>query len=243
MKSLKQIIASIVLIMIASMNASYAALDTVSCESDPVFAANSCNQCFDGWTAAEGDNKGFLTDIWENNSDGAQIVYKEEQTMPKMIPLGGATWTEVKASDSVDFWSYTKEFESLYSENDEGYILEAGQSVTWLESTLWSAYQLSSNTANVWSNIGIIAYDIGVHNILAGGEPAIETDTYRECVLIKSWAPAAEPAEPGSPAPVEPGSPAPAEPTVLPETGPEHILLALAALLLGFGFFYFRKKA
>ena len=186
MKNIKHQVASVLVLMIATTSSSYAAVDTVSCDSDPVFAANSCNQCFNGGSAAEGDNKGFLTDIWENNSDSDQVVYKEEQVMPKMISLGGASWTEIKASDSVDFWQYTPEFEALYSDSDEGYVLGAGKSVTWIESTLGSAYQLSSNSAAAGENIGIIAYDIGVHNILAGGEPAIETDTYRECVLIKS---------------------------------------------------------
>ena len=243
MKNIKQTLASVLVLMIASTNISFAAVDTVSCDSDPVFSENSCNQCFNGGTAAEGDNKGFLTDIWKNNSDASQVVYKEEQVMPKMIPLSGASWTEIKASDSVDFWQYTPEFEALYSDSDEGYVLEAGKSVTWIESTLGSAYQLTSSSATAGQNVGIIAYDIGVHNILAGGEPAIETDTYRECVLIKSWVstPAVTPSEPWVSAPSTPA--APGEPTTLPETGPEHIFLALAALLLGFGFFYFQRKA
>ena len=73
--------------------------------------------------------------------------------------------------------------------------------------------------------------------MLSGGDIAIETDTHRECVLIKSGA-----ASPDAPVvdntPGTPGS----TPTTLPQTGPEHIFLALAALLLGFGFFYFRRK-
>ncbi|MDA9129309.1 hypothetical protein N9J72_02425 [Candidatus Gracilibacteria bacterium] len=242
MKNAKQIFASVLVVMIASTNVSFAALDTVSCESDPAFAANSCNQCFDGGTAAEGDNKGFLTDIWENNSDASQVVYKEEQVMPKMIPLNGSSWTDIKASDSVDFWQYTPEFEALYSDSEEGYVLDAGESVTWIESTLGSAYQLSSSSATAGQNVGLLTYDIGVHNILAGGEPAIETDMYRECVLIKSGVSAptqVTPTDATTPTP----APGPGQPTVLPETGPEYIFLALAALLLGFGFFYMNKKA
>jgi len=132
----------------------------VSCDSNSAFGSNSCDQCFDGGTAAAGDNRGLLTDIWENNSDGSQILYKEEQDMPQILSLGGASWTEVKASDGVDFWQYSPEMEALYSDEESGYVLEAGESVKWLESTLGSAYQLTSNTADQGTPIGIIAYDI-----------------------------------------------------------------------------------
>ena len=248
MKNLQQILAWVVLIMISTTNASYAAVETVSCSSDPSYAANSCDQCFSGGTAAEWEVKGFLTDIWKNNSDGAQVAFKEEQVMPKIISLNGASWTDITAGDGVDFWQYTPEFEALYSESDEGYVLDAGESVTWIESTLGSGYQLSSSSASEGQNVGMIVYDIGVHNILAWGDPAIETDTHRECVLIKAGAATPTPAEPGTPTqPSEPGQPTPqptaGEPTVLPETGPEHVFLALAALLLWFGFFYFKRKA
>lgn len=48
MKNFKHIVASTLIVLVATTNASYAAVDTVSCETDPAFAANSCNQCFDG---------------------------------------------------------------------------------------------------------------------------------------------------------------------------------------------------
>jgi hypothetical protein len=63
-----------------------------------------------------GENKGLLTDVWENNSENSQLLYKEEQEMPNMISLGGASWSEVKASELVEFWQYTPEFDALYDE-------------------------------------------------------------------------------------------------------------------------------
>jgi len=36
---------------------SYAAVTTVACDSNAAFAANSCDQCFSGGEAVEGDNK------------------------------------------------------------------------------------------------------------------------------------------------------------------------------------------
>ena len=60
--------------------------------------------------------------------------------------------------------------------------------------------------------------------------PEMDPTVHRECVLIKSGAPGAAPA------------PTPEEPIELPQTGPEHILLALIALLLGTGLFFMTRK-
>ncbi len=207
----------------------YAAYESVSCDSNADFTANSCNECFAWGTAAVWDNKGLLTDVWKNNSENAQVLFKEEQEMPSMIALGSSSWKEIKASDSVDFWQYTSDLDALYNEDHLGYTLEAGNSVTWIESTLGSAYNLESSSVAKWDNVGMIVYDIATHNIDATGTPALDKQTHRECVLYTSWDEADTPVVPENPE--------------LPQTGPEHIFLALAALLLGFGVLRFRKKA
>jgi len=69
-----------------------------------------------------------------------------------------------------------------------------------------------------------------VRNIL-NDLPEIDATVHRECVLIKSGAPGATPT-----------TPTPETPTTLPETGAEHILLALIALLLGAGLFFMTRK-
>lgn len=212
-----------------SFASSYAAVDTVSCESNSAYSENACDQCFSWGAASIGDNKGLLSDVWENNSEWAQLLYKEEQDMPNMIALNGASWVEVKVSDGVDFWQYTPELDALYDEDNLGYRLDAGESVTWIESTLGSAYQLSSNPAMQGENIGMLIYDIAVHALSDGGTIDTNTDMHRECVLYTS----------GEWVEVPPTVP---ETPELPKTGPEHILLALVALLLGFGFLKFRKK-
>jgi len=208
----------------------YAAVDTVSCDSHSSYAANSCDQCFTGWSVSVGQNKGLLTDVWENTSGGSQVLFKEEQEMPQMISLGWASWTEVKASDNVDFWNYTPALDALYDEDSLWYKLDDGQTVTWIESSLWSAYQLSSNPVASGDAIGILAYDVAVHNIESDGNLTVEPIEHRECVLYTSDSDAA-------PAPTTPS-----QPEKLPETGAEHILLAFVALLLGFGFLKFRTR-
>ena len=203
----------------------------VDVSSDPVFSENNCDQAFLRTPhAVVGDNIANMTDVWENTWNVPQILYKEEQSMPRIISLWWANWREVKVSDNVDFWTFHSSLETIYSEEEQGYILEAGDSITWLESTLGSAYQLSSNTAAEWTNIWLIVYDTTIRNVVAW-LPEMDPTTHRECVLIKSWAPGEAPA------------PTPEEPTTLPETGAEHILLALIALLLGTGLFFMTRKA
>lgn len=227
MKIATKILSSAALIAYLTTS-SYAAVTTVSCDSDAAFAANSCSQCFDGGTAVEGDNKGLLTDEWINATSASQVLFKEEQDMPSMIALGGAKWTEIKASDSVDFWQYTSELDALYDEDNLGHVLAAGEKVTWIESTLGSAYSLTSNPASEGQNVGLIAYDLTVHALSDEGNISLDGESHRECVLIKSGTPGQPPVIPETPE--------------LPQTGPEHILLAFVALLLGFGFLKFRKK-
>jgi len=61
-------------------------------------------------------------------------MYKEEQTMPVMNALNGASFTKKPNDDS--FWEYTSEFENLKDTEFDGYVLPAGQSVSWLKSSL-----------------------------------------------------------------------------------------------------------
>jgi len=219
---------SIALILAYVTTSSYAAVETVTCDSSATYAANSCDQCFTGWAVSVWDNKGLLSDVWENDGTTDQILFKEEQDMPQIISLGGSSWSEVTASDSIDFWQYTNELEALYDEDNLGYKLESGQSVKWLESSLGSAYQLvSTNVANGWET-GLLVYDIAIH-ALDDGDLSLETETHRECVLYTSGDTPDTPVVPVTPE--------------LPQTGPEHIVLALVALLLGFGFLKFRNRA
>lgn len=227
MKNLKKIFSAMILAMYLSTS-TYGAYEEVSCDSDPAYWAQSCSQCFTGGEVAQWDNKGLLTDIWENFTESDHVLFKEEQEMPRIVSLGGASWAEVKASDSVDFWMYTSDLDALYEEDALGSVLPSGETVTWIESTVWSAYQLESNPAPQGENVGMILYDIVTHEMDDNGIPATDSDTHRECVLFTSGAPGVTPVIPVTPS--------------LPETGAEHLLLALVALMLGFGFLKFRNK-
>ena len=210
---------------------SYAAeYETVECSTDTVFSENSCNQCFDWGNKLQGDNLGLLSDVWMNVTEVSKVFWKEEQVDPEMVNLDSSnvTWTQTPSAEG--FWEYTDEFNELYDDIYEGYVLTAGQSVTWLKSSLSSVYTLKQNTANEGANIGLLVYPISTHNILADGEITSDNDEHRECVLFKSGEAATEVV-------VE-------EPKKLPETGPaEFMLLAILAMFLGFGLLKFRTKS
>jgi len=54
-------------------------------------------------------------------------------------------WLQSPAADN--FWTYTDEFNALYSDSEEGYVLPVGKSVVWIKSALSSVYTLDKNTS------------------------------------------------------------------------------------------------
>jgi hypothetical protein len=74
-------------------------------------------------------------------------MYKEQQEMPEMVNLNTSKVEWSQTPDSKDFWEYTPEFEALFSTEQDGYVLKAGQSVTWLKSKLSYAFKLDRNDA------------------------------------------------------------------------------------------------
>ena len=220
----KKILASLILIGLSTSASVFAVFEEIECSNDAVFAANSCSQCFTWWSQEQGANIGILSDIWLNTGNTDQLVYKEEQELPSMISLGGASWSQTPWADN--FWEYTWEFNELYSEIEDGYVLSAGEQVSWIKSKLGYAYKLDNNPAANGENIGLLVYNLTTHSLDNGNIDEDGVD-HRECVVFTSQAGEAPVVE---------------EPKRLPETGAEHVLLLMIALLLGFGFFKFRKQ-
>ena len=228
----RKLIATLALFAVAMTSTTFGAYEELECSSDAVFAANSCSQCFDGWAQAQWANIGLLSDLWLNTGNTDQLVYKEEQEFPGNIQgLNGASWSQVPSSDT--FWEFTSEFNDLYSEDVEWYILAAGEQVNWVKSKLGYAYKLDANPAADGENVGLLVYNLRTH-ALDNGNIDEEGIDHKECVLFTSQA---------GETPVDPQPPVIEEPPRLPETGAEHVLLLMIALLLGFGFFKFRKQA
>jgi hypothetical protein len=62
-----------------------------------------------------------------------------------------SAWSQTPSKEN--FWTYTDEFNALYSDVEEGYVLPSGSSVTWIKSALSSAFSLDKNTASKDANI------------------------------------------------------------------------------------------
>jgi len=216
--------------LLAVITPSFAAYEEVECSTDEVFNQYSCNQCFKWGSKVEWDNLWLLNDIWMNVTDVSKILYKEEQIDPEMINLNTDNVNWIQSPSSTDFWTYTDEFNALYSDLEEGYVLPSGKSITWIKSKLSSVYTLEKNTAAKDSNIGLLVYPISTHNILADGEITIDNTEHNECVLFTSGEAAEEIV--------------PQEPKKLPQTGPaEYILLLILSMILGFRILKFKAKA
>ena len=73
--------------------------------------------------------------------------------MPELYTLDStrAEWSQVPSAN--DFWEYTSDLEALYSSDFDGYVLDPGQSVTWIKSKLDSAYKLDRNEVATGGNI------------------------------------------------------------------------------------------
>jgi len=233
----KQILASAVLFAV-SMTSASAAYPEIECSTDAVFSVNSCDQCFDWSQKAVGDTIGFIKDDWTNTGNVARIFYKEEQTNPEMLSLGGSVWGQTPDSDN--FWVTPEEFEALYSENDQWYILEPGQTTTFIEWSIESAYVLESTDLAQWENAGLLVFPLLSHSLSADGEISDNDTVHKECVLFKAWANQVAPTP--SPDPGTPTEPAPENLTQV-ETGAEAYLILLFALILGFVYIKTRKQA
>lgn len=216
----------------------YGAFNEVQCSSDAAFGQYSCGQCFDGGEIAEWSNLAYLDDVWHNDTDLRKIAFKEEQTLPELYPLNGAEFNKEPNSDA--FWQYTSEFEALDNDQFYGYVLPAGKSVSWIQSSDGASYAVNKVPAK-GQNAWIMVYDLMSHNILANDEIATKDAPHRECVLYKS---AQAYVPPVAPAPQPEPTPVPEKMTEVP-TGPETyflVLIAIVATALVWGRQYMLKK-
>jgi len=205
------------------------AFEEIQCSSDAVFSAHSCNQCFKWEAQSQWDTVGYLSDEWVNTSPTDMIVYKEIQEDPRLVNLSPDQTQWFQLPSSQWFWEYTSEFDNIYSEAEDGYVLESGKKVTWIKSKLGYGYQLAENTAPAWENIGMLVFPLTSHALLSDGTISEDSDVHNECVLFTS------------------GSPEPENPVVikrLPETGPaQFIMLAFFAMILSFVLVKARKES
>jgi hypothetical protein len=161
-------------------------LGALSCASEQIFIDNACSICSTVNKMSQWDTFGFISDDWVNDSTSDMILYKEIQEEPIMINLNPDTiqWNHIPSS--VGFWQNTPEFDNLYSEAEDGYILEAGNEVIWIKSKLGYGYQLTKNSEQVNTNIGLLKFNIKSHAIDSFWNINQEQKDENHCMLIKS---------------------------------------------------------
>lgn len=225
---LKKVVASGVLMasLVATPMVSADRNKEISCSTDAIFSEYSCNQCFEGGERWVNGTVGGLSDLWVNTSGVPQALYKEIQTMPRMVALNGAVWDEDKVSDS--FWVFSPELDRYYNSGLWAYILQPGENANWIESTEGSSYVLKTTPSTTGANAWLLVYELESNPILDNGEISTDVWTHKECVLYKSGAQVVTPKN--------------EKPKELPKTGPEQFfLLLLLAMFLAFGVLRFKK--
>ncbi len=207
----------------------------VDCSTASFFAANNCNQCFDGGKVAVGQKITGLYDTWTNKNDTEQIAYKDEQVYPEMVNLGGegVSWKS-NPSDPSLFWKYGSEVvwvDSLTGTGKQEFVLDPGKTITFMEADLGANYSLEKSDKTAGETIGLAKFPLAFRDVSAAGKEG-DLQMHYECVAY-----AAE----SAPAPAPQPKPVPPQATVV-KTGPESFLLLALAALLSLSFVAFRRK-
>ena len=226
-------IASISIVSIAS--AAPGDYKEISCASQAFFAANSCNQCFEGGKVTVGQKITGFQDTWTNGTKNELIAYKDEQVYPDMVSLGGAgtSWVATPNTPSL-YWKYGTDVvwvNSLTGSGKQEFSLEPGKTITFMDSDFGASYALDKNDTKAGGYVGLMKFPVVYHEVGAAGGKEGAKQTHLECVAFSTAA---------APAVVVPPKP---QPPKLPKTGPgEMALLGGLALLLGLGVVSYRRR-
>ncbi len=206
---------------------------SVSCNTNPAFATNSCDQCFDGGSVKQGGTITGLYDNWLNNTSNILVAYKEEQKMPNMVRFGNTTWI-ANPPDETKFWQYSSDIVWVQagSGGKSQYILPAGQSVKFLEADLLAGYRLDKTDKKNGEVVGILRFPLVSHVIDSSANESAANTTY-ECAAftVSASAPTVTPET----------KPTPKEITST-KTGPETLLLIVAAFFIAFGLMFSLRR-
>ncbi len=232
--------ATVSTLLITTLGTSYAAQWTsgVKCSSNPVFAANSCNQCFVETKAVkQGDNIATLKDSWVNNTNTKLLMLKSEQVNPVFKSLAWDKFQIAKKTINWKFWETPDAMKALYDSDLEGYLLEPGKSVDWIKTVLGASYKVEKNDVAKGQNAGLLIYTVLAHAI---NNDSIDENAipHKECVLYKSAGAAVKPKQNNVTTKVKNNVAHATKQT----TGPEMYILVLLAILMGTAF-VIRKKA
>lgn len=202
------------------------------------FTANNCSACFEGKALATGDQINGLYDTWTNKNANEQLIYKDEQAMPEIVPLTAGTTFLANPTDPTAYWKYGNQViwtDSATGTGKQEFMLDAGKTLKFLESDLGASYTMTATDAKNGTVVGVIKFPLSYHNVDADGNEG-KKETHVECVSYTAKIAAA------AVAPVEVVKPEPKKLTTV-KTGPEESLALLAiALLIAAGFVVIRNR-
>lgn len=237
----KGLLGMLLLISVTPAFASVGDYKETACSAE-YFTANSCTACFEGKALATGDQVNGLYDSWTNKNANEQLIYKDEQTMPEMVPLSDATTFVANPIDAAAFWKYGNQViwtDSATGTGKQEFMLDAGKSIKFLEADLGASYTLSATDKKSGDVVGVLKFPLSYHSVDADGNEG-KKETHIECVsyTAKVAAAAIVPVEVVKPAPI---APEPKKLTTV-KTGPESLILMTLALLIAAGVVVVRNR-
>ena len=217
--------------------------------SDPVFAANKCDLCFDGGGLKTGQKVTDLYDNWSNTTTGSVLLYKSQQELPSLVNLGGSS-TVITASpaDPTAFWQYGSEVlwsDSFARSGDKEFEIAAGKKIQVYTAEVGSSYTLAKSSVKDGDPVMLVKFPITYVGLLPDGGGETESKTHTECIVWRSGTVAAV-----VPPVVE--TPVPTEETPIPtpqpqdmtstKTGPETTVMILLTLLVAGSIVALRRR-
>ena len=208
---------------------------TVNCNSNPAFASNGCDQCFDGGSVKPGVRMTGLFDNWTNPTTNVLKAVKDEQKSPNMVKFGNTTWLSTPANESA-IWKSSSDIAWTGTGTKQETLLQPNSKVRFVEADIGAGYTLEKTDRKNGELVGILRFPVVSHTIDVRTATEGAPDTHYECVAYKLDAPT-----PVTPAPT-PVKPTPPKEITKTETGPETLLLIAAAFFIAFGMMFTLRK-
>ncbi len=212
---------------------------SVSCNSNSAFAANSCDQCFDGGMVKVGTRMTGLFDNWTNATTNVLKAMKDEQKTPNMVKFGNSTWVSTPVSEAA-IWKYASDVAwtsmGTGATAKQEFLLQPNTKVRFLEADIGAGYTLEKTDRKNGELVGMLRFPVVSRTIDVRTATEGAPDTHYECVAYKLDAPT-----PATPTPT-PTKPTPPKEITKTETGPETLLLIAAAFFIAFGMMFTLRK-
>ncbi len=237
----KSLLGIILLLTTSQAFASVGDYKEIACSAD-YFTTNSCTTCFEWKALGLGDQINGLYDSWTNKNTNEQLIYKDEQTMPEMVPTSPGTVFVTNPLDPNAYWKYGSQLiwtDSVTGTGKQEFMLDAGKSIKFLEAELGASHTLTSTDKKTGEVIGVLKFPLSYHDVDADGNEQ-KKETHIECVsYTANIAAAVTPVVPVKP--VVPTKPEPKKLTTV-KTGPESLILMTLALFIAAGVILLRSR-